>query len=812
MLIKEVGSKRLVLPAMAVQTPFIAGGFRESSKVVELRNIAVVRALAIGELQDENGWEYFNGTFVLAAVKPRVLAYDKEKAKSLSEAFGGMAMEAKILSARKNSDRTFDIDIETMGRVVVEKFVSAGTPHLAQIRRVKESGADSAEAKSLKKTIDRQIALMVKEEKLDKGWIDFCAQSSDLSVFSDAVIYLFKKLFVDFWMSDTELQDAFEELDVTRRLRMLRDHNEKFIKEIEAQKIKDEVENKAKGAIFNQHREHVLRRQMKAIQKELGESKDEDDGGDGFKEYEERIAGAMMPPEVERHARRELSRLRAMNSQMQETRVIRDYLDRLCDIPWGIGTDDSLDIANARLVLAKDHYGLEKVNQRIIEHLAVRLLKPDRKGCVLCFNGPPGVGKTHVGRAIARAMGREFRRISLGGVRDEAEIRGHRRTYVGALPGRILRELIAVGVKNPVFQLDEIDKLGNDGLHGIPSAALLEVLDPEINNEFVDHYFGTEVPIDLSPILFLCTSNFWENIDPTLRDRLDKIDFPGYTESEKLEIARRHLVPKQLEENGLETSGVCLEDTALLGIIRHYTAEAGVRNLEREIATVLRSRAIAIAEGKSPKQVIGDDELLAILGPIRYEKLGQVDVNVPGVVTGLAWTSIGGDLLIIESSKMRKKGEVGEIQHTGHMGDVMKESVQVAFTVARRYLARHNADASDVLEKYDIHLNCPSGAIPKDGPSAGIAMTMSFISLLSGRLVRPDLAMTGEISLRGDGTILPVGGVKEKVLAAHQAGYKHVMLPRANAKDLPDVPEAARKDLNIMFVDYTDDVAKFALL
>ena len=509
-----------------------------------------------------------------------------------------------------------------------------------------------------------------------------------------------------------------------------------------------------------------------------------------------------MPEEAEKQALKELKRLERMPEASAEYGMIRSYLDWLIELPWSQASEDRIDIAEARRILDEDHYGLPKVKQRILEYLAVRKLKPEGKSPILCFVGPPGVGKTSLGQSIARAMGRKFVRLSLGGVHDEAEIRGHRRTYIGALPGNVIQSIRKAGTRNPVMMLDEMDKLGQS-FHGDPSAALLEVLDPEQNATFRDNYLA--VPFDLSRVMFIGTANVLDQIPGPLRDRMEVIELPGYTEDEKVEIAKRYLLPRQLAATGLTPEQAEIEEDAIRAIIRDYTREAGVRNLERELGAILHRVAMRIAEGNTERMRIGVDQLHAILGAPRFESEVAMRTSVPGVATGLAWTPTGGDILFVEAARVPGSGR---LILTGQLGDVMKESAQAALSLAKARASTLGVDPG-LFEKSDIHIHVPAGAIPKDGPSAGVAMFIALASLLTGRTVRSDTAMTGEISLRG--LVLPIGGVKNKVLAAVRAGITTVMLPERNKKDFEDVPEAARNAVRFVWLSNVDDAIEAAL-
>jgi ATP-dependent Lon protease len=573
-------------------------------------------------------------------------------------------------------------------------------------------------------------------------------------------------------------------------------------RQLEVLRVSDKIQSQIKEEIDKNQREYYLRQQLKAIKEQLGEMDGE--GGD-LDELARMIDEKHLPDEVEEKARKQLSRLRMMQPASSEYGVTRTYVETLMDIPWTEQTTDKLNIKNAREILDEDHYDLDKVKKRIVEYLAVRQLKKDMKGPILCLVGPPGVGKTSLGRSVARALGRKFVRISLGGIHDESEIRGHRRTYVGALPGRIVQGLRKAGTSNPVFMLDEIDKVGRD-FRGDPSAALLEVLDPEQNDTFSDHY--VELPVDLSNVLFIATANMLDPISPPLRDRMDVIEIPGYTAYDKQHIARQYLIPKQLEQHGLDENNLVIDDESLESIIRNYTREAGVRSLERRVADVCRGVAVQVAETDEDKrdeiQVrLGKESIVEYLGPEKFQHEVAQRTSQPGVATGLAWTPSGGDILFIESTRMLGKGE---LVLTGQLGDVMKESVRAALSYIRSHAEDFGLDP-DFIKGHDIHIHVPAGAIPKDGPSAGITMYVSIMSLLTGVCVRSDVAMTGEITLRGN--VLPVGGIKEKVLAAHRSEIKRIVMPKRNEKDLIDVSTEIKEDLEIFFVDHVSDLAQY---
>ncbi|WGR95739.1 endopeptidase La [Bradyrhizobium sp. ISRA443] len=593
-----------------------------------------------------------------------------------------------------------------------------------------------------------------------------------------------------------ERQDILETIDLAARMDKVSRH---LAERIEVLRLSQEIGQKTKAAFDERQREAILREQMATIQRQLGE-------GDGkaaeVAELTKAIAAAEMPPEAESQAQKELRRYERMPEAAAESGMVRSYLDWLIDLPWSLPDEKPIDIAEARRILDADHYGLEKIKSRIIEYLAVRKLAPSGKAPILCFVGPPGVGKTSLGQSIARAMARPFVRVSLGGVHEEAEIRGHRRTYIGALPGNIIQAIKKAGARNCVMMLDEIDKMGR-GIQGDPSAAMLEVLDPEQNSTFRDNYLG--VPFDLSRVVFIATANMLDGVPGPLLDRMELISLAGYTEEEKLEIAKRYLVRRQLEANGLKAEQAEIEADALRLIIRSYTREAGVRNLEREIGKVLRNVAVQIAEGSASHVTIAPKDIVPLLGQPRFENEIAMRTSIPGVATGLAWTPVGGDILFIEASRTPGRGS---LILTGQLGEVMRESVQAALTLVKSRASQLGIDAG-VFEKSDIHVHVPAGATPKDGPSAGVAMFTALTSLLTERTVRSDTAMTGEISLRG--LVLPVGGIKEKVVAAAAAGLTRVMLPARNKRDFDDIPASARAKLEFIWLERVDDAIAAAL-
>ncbi|MFO0554551.1 MAG: endopeptidase La [Polyangiaceae bacterium] len=698
---------------------------------------------------------------------------------------------ARVLKALKHSSGNYSLILQGLVRIRLES-VTQGAPYMkAKIRRLDEPQTEDVEAEALAmslRDIAKQVIQLMPELPREAGSLIDSIQAP--GALADLVA-------ANLDAPVEEKAQLVETIDVKERVRkVLR----LLTRQLEILKMRERINSQIKEEMGKNQREYVLRQQLKAIKEELGE----DDGDQGDLDgLEERIAKANLPQEAETVAKKQLKRLRTMQVGSAEYTVVRTYLDWILDLPWTNLTHDNLDIAKVREVLDEDHYGLEKVKKRILEYLAVRKLKQDKKGPILCLLGPPGVGKTSLGRSIARALGRKFHRISLGGVHDEAAIRGHRRTYVGALPGQIIQGMKKAGTTNPVFMLDEIDKIGHD-FRGDPSAALLEVLDPEQNNTFADHYL--EIPFDLSNVMFIATANVSDPIPPPLRDRMEILEIPGYTRREKLAIARRHLLPKQLGEHGLSEDYVEITDQALENIIDHYTREAGVRSLERQVAAVIRGVAVKVAEGDSKKRrVDNEDDLHDFLGAPKYTSEVAERTAETGVATGLAWTSVGGEILFIEATRMYG---TGKLQLTGQLGDVMKESAQAALSFVRTNAERYGIP-KDFLEKSDLHIHIPAGAMPKDGPSAGVTMFTALVSLLTGIKVRHDVAMTGEITLRG--RVLPIGGVKEKVLAAHRAGIKRILLPERNRPDLEEVPKEVVDELQFVIVARMEQVLEAAL-
>ena len=708
-------------------------------------------------------------------------------------AYGTLGVVLKVFDMPDNSKSAI---VQGVERVKLLSFGEAEPYYTAVVERIKDNPVNDdleldALAKNLRDTFTELIQVAPNLTEEHSGMLSNIQNPSRLA---DRAVSLLT-------VPNQEKQEVLEELEVKKRV-------EKTItlltREIQRIKLGEEIQTEVHDEISKTQREYYLREQMKAIKRELGEDEETVE----IKELEDRIKAAGIPEEAEKVAMKELDRLTRIPTQSPEYSVSRTYIEWLADLPWSNSSDDQINVKKADKILDEDHYGLEKVKERILEYLAVRNLKQERnpdgvvRGPILCFSGPPGVGKTSLGKSIARAIGREFVRMSLGGVRDEAEIRGHRRTYIGALPGRIIQSMKKAGTNNPVFMLDEIDKLGSD-FRGDPSSAMLEVLDPEQNDSFSDHYL--EVDFDLSKVMFITTANYQDAIPPALRDRMEILEFSGYIEDEKIKIAQRHLIPKQIEENGLAKNEVSLDKAAISELVRSYTRESGVRNLEREIANVLRKVARDMVEKTIKKIRVTKAKVLDYLGAPRFYSELAERTTKPGVVTGLAWTAAGGDILFVESSKMKGKGN---LTLTGQLGDVMKESATAALT----YVRSHTDILSipeDFHEKTDVHVHVPAGAIPKDGPSAGVSMFTSIVSLLTGKPVMDKLAMTGEITLRGN--VLPIGGVKEKVTAAHRSGIKHIILPDHNKKDLEEIPDHIKKDLNFYFAKEIMDVIDVAL-
>jgi ATP-dependent Lon protease len=698
---------------------------------------------------------------------------------------------ARVLKALKHSSGNYSLILQGLTRIRLDSVTQSNPYMRAKVTRVESPSSEDVEAEALAmslRDVAKQVIQLMPELPREAGSLIDSIQAP--GALADLVA-------ANLDAPVEEKAALIETVEVKERIRkVLR----LLTRQLEILKMRERINSQIKEEMGKNQREYVLRQQLKAIKEELGE----DDGDQGDLDgLEERISKASLPSEADSVAKKQLKRLRSMQVGSAEYTVVRTYLDWILDLPWSHQTEDNMDIAEVRKVLDEDHYGLDKVKKRIVEYLAVRKLKKDKKGPILCLLGPPGVGKTSLGKSIARALGRKFVRVSLGGVHDEAAIRGHRRTYVGALPGQIIQGMKKSGTVNPVFMMDEVDKIGHD-FRGDPSAALLEVLDPEQNNTFADHYL--EIPYDLSNVMFVATANIADPIPPPLRDRMEILEIPGYTRREKLAISRQHLIPKQLEEHGLKPEQLTITDEAVEELIEHYTREAGVRSLERTIASVIRGVAVKVAEGDlTPRTIKNEDDLREFLGAIKYTSDVAERTEETGVSTGLAWTSVGGEILFIEATRMFG---TGKLQLTGQLGDVMKESAHAALSYVRTNAEKYSIPR-DFLEKSDLHVHIPAGGMPKDGPSAGITMFTAMVSLLTGIRVRHDVAMTGEISLRG--RVLPIGGLKEKTLAAHRAGIKRVLVPERNKADLDEVPKEIRDELEFVFVAKLDEVLEAAL-
>jgi ATP-dependent Lon protease len=763
----------------------------EALPILPLRNVVAypgtVTPLAIGREQSRHLiLETQPNESIIGLVTQR----DPEKEKPGFRDIYTVGTAASVLKIIKMPQGPIHVVVHALARFRISKSIAVDPYLVAQVKALEVKSRMTKKLQALMVSV-RQSAHRVIElspnvpeeasvllENIDhpSALADFLAANLNLSI--------------------VEKQKLLEELHSTKRLNMI---SVALANQLEVLEMSHKIQGQVRESIDKNQREYFLQEQLKAIQTELGHG---DTQAEELKEIAKNIKKAKMPKKVEAEAVRELDRLSKIPAASPEYSVIRTYLDWVCELPWSVTTEDQLDINQAERILNRDHYDLVKVKKRILEFLAVRKLNPKGKSPILCFVGPPGVGKTSLGKSIARSMGRKFIRMSLGGMRDEADIRGHRRTYIGALPGRILQELRKCASNNPVFMLDELDKIGAD-FRGDPASALLEVLDPEQNNSFTDHYL--DQPFDLSRVMFISTANYTEPIPLALYDRMEIIELPGYTTPEKRCIAKRYLIPRQLSEHGLSKKQLTFKDEAILSIIEDYTREAGVRNLEREIAAVCRSIATKIAKKEKRRATIGKAAVTRVLGPKQYESELALRTGIPGVVTGLAYTPVGGELLFIESAAMPGKGN---LQLTGQIGDVMKESAEAAFSVVRTNAQKLKID-DEVFNKFDYHIHVPAGAIPKDGPSAGVAMFTSLVSLLLDQPVRPDVAMTGEITLRG--LVLPIGGLKEKLLAAKQAGIKTVILPARNKKDMVEVPKQAKKGMTFFHVKNISEVLKIAM-
>jgi ATP-dependent Lon protease len=733
--------------------------------------------------------DVLSGNRMLAMVASKDPELDRPKPEELY----GVGVAGTVARMMKVPDGTLRILVQGSVRIRILDYVSEEPYLVAKIEEMPDVIEASTQLEALTRNVQTTFSEIIEA-------IPYLPEELQLAVANlDEPSALSHLIAGALRISTEEKQELLETVDVTKRLRRL---SEILTRELEVVQLGSKIQSQVESEIDKGQREYFLRQQLKAIQEELGEG---DEQQAELNELRERITEAKLPEEAQKSAERELSRLEKLPPVAAEYGVIRTYLEWMVDLPWTVETEDNLDISHAREVLDEDHYDLEEVKDRILEYLAVRKLNPDSPGPILCFVGPPGVGKTSLGHSIAKALGREFERISVGGVRDEAEIRGHRRTYIGALPGTIIRALRDAGTRNPVFMIDEIDKMGAD-FRGDPSSAMLEVLDPAQNSTFRDHYL--DLPFDLSEVLFIATANILDTIPPALQDRMEVIQLAGYTIDEKLHIAKRYLVPRQLRANGLKGSQIEFADPALNAIIEEYTREAGVRNLERQIGTVCRKIARDVAEGKAKGRVrISAKRARELLGKRQFFSETRRRTKDPGVATGLAWTPVGGVVLFIEATAVPGSGN---LTITGQLGDVMRESAQAALTWVRRHSKELAPDLpDDWFAKHDIHVHIPAGAVPKDGPSAGVAMATALASLISNRPVRNDVAMTGEVTLTGQ--VLPIGGLKEKSLAAQRAGIKQVIVPDRNEGDVEEISEQEREGLDFVYADDIGDVLKIAL-
>jgi ATP-dependent Lon protease len=721
---------------------------------------------------------------------PSETPQESERAFDPRENLSQVGTSAMILKMAKTQDNQTQMLVQGISRFRVTGFDQEKPYLIARVEHIKEQSAEGKEIEALMTNLVNTFNRVV---ELSPGMpSEVAAMAKAINEPGTLANMVASTLNVDAQKKQTVLEID----DLKKRLRaVIRMVNE----QLEILELGNKIQSQVKGDMEKSQREYYLRQQLKAIREELGET---DDTNVELEEYRTKIMEGDLPEEARKEAERELNRLAKMHPSSAEYTVATTYLDWVTSLPWHKSTEDNLDIKAARAILDEDHFGLEKAKRRIVEHLAVRKLNPETKGPILCFVGPPGTGKTSLGRSVARAMGRKFWRISLGGVRDEAEIRGHRRTYVGAMPGRIIQAVRRCGANNPVFMLDEIDKLGSD-FRGDPSSALLEVLDPEQNFSFSDHYL--DVPFDLSRVMFITTANVLDTIPPPLLDRMEVLEMVGYTLEEKIKIAKRYLIPRQREAHGLKARQIKITSGAIKRIIGGYTREAGLRNLEREIAAICRGVAAKVAQGDADRVSVGVDDVAEYLGPVKLTSEAKARTATPGVAMGLAWTPTGGELLFIEATAM--KGQKG-LTLTGQLGDVMKESATAALSYIRTHAKRLKID-EDFFGNHDLHIHVPAGAIPKDGPSAGVTMLTALVSLVTNRRIKKDLAMTGEITLRGQ--VLPVGGIKEKVLGAHRAGIKTLILPAANEKDLIDVPDNVKEGIVFHFVSKMQEVLNIAL-
>jgi ATP-dependent Lon protease len=768
------------IAALPLRTGVLFPGATLTFAVGRARSVALVRALYPGDV-----------VVTLTQKDPRPIDLDRND-------LYGFGTYARVKSVTRKSDREYELSLEGLGRARLDRLDTGEPYYKADVVHLSEDGGDATEAQELARALAQEVAELVREAGGALGQLDEL-QGTDPGTFADRVAALL----------DLPAQQEIEllgEPNVPARIRLL-------VKRIAEGRAKAEVRAKIEGEVKKElgknQREAVLREHMRAIKRELGDGNEDDLGT-----LRRRLEEAHLPEDAQKVVDRELRRLESMGGQGAEVHVIRNYLELIADLPWDKRSESEIDLDKIAAQLESDHYGLEDIKKRILEHVAVLKLSGNTKGTLLCFVGPPGVGKTSLGQSIADATGRPFDRVALGGVRDEAEIRGHRRTYVGALAGRIIHALRKAKVKNPVVLLDEVDKMGV-GWGGSPEAALLEVLDPEQNKTFTDHYL--ELPFDLSEVMFVCTANTLETLSAPLRDRLEIVELSGYTSDEKVHIARRHLVAKRTKEHGITEDGLTITDGALHGIVRDYTREAGVRQLDRDIKKLCRAAALEVARAKKSDAAVTSDtakvasvtidepDLVKHLGKPKFDREVAERTAIAGVATGLAWTPFGGSILFIETSRMPGKGNV---EITGQLGDVMKESARAALTYVRSNAEKLGIKPGKVLEQ-DVHIHVPAGAVPKDGPSAGVTIFTALVSLFTGRRVRPDTAMTGEATLRG--RVLPVGGIKAKVLAAHRAGLKRVILPIKCGRDLDEVPKEVRDELEVILVEDMSQVIEAAL-
>jgi ATP-dependent Lon protease len=758
------------IAALPLRTGVLFPGATLTFAVGRTRSVALVRSLYPGDV-----------VVTLTQKDPRPVDLDRGDVHSYGT-------YARVKSVTRKNDREYELSLEGLGRARFDGFAAADPFYRADVKHLPEVGSDTIEAQELARALATEVTELVREAGGALAQIED-VEGQDPSELADRIGALLD-------LPTEQEIELLGEPDVAKRIRLL-------VKRIGEGKAKAEIRAKIEGEVKKElgknQREAVLREHMRAIKRELGDSSDDND----IESLKRRLDEANLPEDARKVVDRELRRLESMGNGGAEVHVIRNYLELIADLPWDKRSDSEIDLDKIAAQLEGDHYGLEDIKKRILEHVAVLKLSGNSKGTLLCFVGPPGVGKTSLGQSIADATGRPFVRVALGGVRDEAEIRGHRRTYVGALPGRILHALRKAKVKNPVVLLDEIDKM-SAGWGGSPEAALLEVLDPEQNKTFTDHYL--ELPFDLSEVMFVCTANTLETLSAPLRDRLEIVELSGYTSDEKVHIARRHLVSKRTKEHGIPEDKLTITDKALLAIVRDYTREAGVRQLDREIKKLCRAAALEVARGNGDAAVTVDEgDLAKHLGKPKFDGEVAERTSIPGVATGMAWTPFGGSILFIETSRMPGKGSV---EITGQLGDIMKESARAALTYVRSNAERLGI-AADRVQNQDVHIHVPAGAVPKDGPSAGVTIFTALVSLFTGRRVRSDTAMTGEATLRG--RVLPVGGIKAKVLAAHRAGLKRVILPVKCGRDLDEVPKEVRDELEVVLVEDMSQVIEAAL-